>query len=128
MAVIEGMKGVLDALDNVARAMEAKRARTLTRIGSIVKSAAVKNAPVDTGNLRASAYTELTDHGTVVIGFTAAYAAAVHEKIEVNRGVPRTSGTKRGFYWSGGGPKFLSRAVEQNVERIKQELEDGMRV
>ena len=123
--IIEGLKQVQDALAKYLEEQARQRAAAFTRIAAIIKTDAVKNAPIDTGNLRGSAYSE-ADSNHAEIGFSASYAAYVHEQMEVNRGEPRTSGTGKGRYWDGGGPKFLSRAVQKNFNRITEELKKGM--
>lgn len=89
--------------------------RTRTRAGVmsallVVKRDSVKMTPVDTGNLRASCYTDifLTVKGVVgEIGYTAYYAPYVHEIDKKYR--------KSGTSW-----KFLEKALIQNKEKIIQ--------
>lgn len=76
--------------------------------------------PVDLGNLRASwvANPVHTPKGpTVLIGFTANYAVAVHEK-------------KKKHKWSrpGSGPKFLEKALERNHDKILQTIRNHARI
>lgn len=88
----------------------------------IVQGAAQRNVPVEYGNLRASAYVQRRSADfKVEVGFTSAYALFVHENMEVNKGKPRSSGL--GTYWNPGGPKFLERAVNDNVRRITDLIE-----
>jgi hypothetical protein len=97
-----------------------------------VKLEAQKRVPVDEGNLKGSAYTNIQKgpRGLVgEIGFTAKYAAAVHEKEIVNRGVKRKDrkirGVKvkgKGKYWdpSTSTNKFLEKAFDENRSEIIQ--------
>lgn len=122
---IKGISEVLKALRDVRTQMAMARRAALTKIGVIIKADAVRKAPVDTGNLRNSAYYEV-ENDKVRIGFSAAYAAFVHENVEEKlRGQPRTSGSKKGNYWDSGGSKFLENAVKENQDRIMQELKKG---
>lgn len=78
----------------------------------LVRRESQKICPVDTGNLRGSAYTEVYDNlrkgPGAEIGYTAYYAPYVHE-------MPEDFNFKR----PGSGPKFLERALLENTERIK---------
>lgn len=126
-----GVKGANEVLTNL-RQLEAKkrnaRRKALTRIGLKVKADSISLTPVDTGNLRQSAYTEVDRDVKVTIGYTAAYAPFVHEAMEKLRGAPRTSGTGKGFYWDGGENKFLDKAVKRNAKFIMDELAKAMKV
>lgn len=56
--------------------------REVTRIGRLVSNQAKRNAPVDTGRLRADIDSVVTERGGVVtarVGTGVEYAAAVHE-------------------------------------------------
>ena len=62
-----------------------------------------------TAQMRARGTASEKDSGSVIVGFTAAYALFVHENMEMKlKGQPRTGG--RGNYWDPqgiAGPKFL---------------------
>lgn len=81
--------------------------------GLKVQRLSQQRVPVDTGNLRASAYTQRSPDVqlAVEVGYTAAYALFVHENVgQVLAGQPRASG--RGVYWGPHGqPKFLESAL-----------------
>lgn len=122
---IQGITELLRSLRDIQAQMAMARRAALTKIGVIIKADAVRKAPVDTGNLRNSAYYEV-ENDKVRIGFSAAYAAFVHENIEEKlRGQPRSGGTGRGNYWDSGGSKFLENAVKENQDRIIEELKKG---
>jgi hypothetical protein len=88
-----------------------------------IRGRAVSNAPVKTGRLRASAYTNFKPLSGE-IGFNASYAAAVHDGSKAHIIRARGSGF---LYWKGAGHPvkqvnhpgyrgnpFLKRAVEQS--------------
>lgn len=107
------IKGLNEIRRNFKRAqqkVDLNKRQALTRIGFIVKADAVRNAPVDTGNLRNSAYSEVMED-SVQVGFTADYAIFVHENLEA--------------HFNRGGPKFLERAIAKNRDRILDELRRG---
>jgi hypothetical protein len=87
----------------------------------MVQGKAQENTPVEYGNLRGSAYTNKIPKGAEV-GFSAEYAIYVHENLEQKlKGEPRPSGL--GTYWNPGGPKFLERAVTENLDEISDLVE-----
>lgn len=93
--------------------------RGLHKGGLIVQRQAQQWVPVDTGNLRGSAFTRVV--GThVEVGFSANYAIYVHENMEQKlKGQPRASG--RGVYWGPDGrPKFLEAAWKAKREEFMQ--------
>lgn len=89
---------------------------------AITTGGAIANtyAPVEYGFLRGSQYRKIQLSGTAYIGavgYTADYAAAVHDAKGTLKGKPRPSG--RGTYWSPSGePKFLSSAFDDNRQDI----------
>ena len=99
---------------------------------SIIGGYATLMTPVDTSNLINSQYRIVKNTGTKVIaaiGYTARYAAAVHEKPGTLRGagVMRPSG--RGNYWDPDAePQFLSKAGDDNLSEIDQAVERAMKI
>jgi hypothetical protein len=89
---------------------------------AFVKVEAQQRVPVDEGNLKASAYTDVKKtKGAVggIVGFTANYAAAVHEKPMTLKGQKRKG--SKGNYWDPQGKatnKFLEKAVDENKTNI----------
>lgn len=82
----------------------------------IVRRDSVKLTPVDTGNLRNSAFTEVEEEGgqiSGVIGYTADYAAEVHET---------DKNYKRGQW------KFLETALAQNHDAILRAIAEEVRL
>lgn len=80
--VVETMIGRLFTKKNeIARGME----RGLMKAGLFLQRESQKIVPVDTGNLKNSAYTRKTGSGfstTVNVGYTAEYAIYVHENLD----------------------------------------------
>lgn len=122
----------LRALHEQGKKQEAALGRGLKKAGLFLQRESQKVVPVDFGNLKASAYTRSV--GTlpapeVIVGYTAAYAAFVHENVaEVLKGQPRPKPHK-GLYWgpAGAGSKFLEKPVRQNVKKINQIVADEVK-
>lgn len=125
------------SLDSFKSRTLSKSIDALMQVGHFVKDESNALAPVDTGMLRNSAYVEMEDDRTVQVGYTAEYAAAVHEmttqklkgKPRADFGVTREGvgfggGTGRGTYWETGEPKFLEKAIKKTSEinRIFQKV------
>lgn len=105
---VKGLSEIKAALVKVKQEQDKKKRKALTRIGVIVKGDSVKMTPVDTSNLRGSAYMDIESNDKVIVGYTAAYAPFVHEDLE-SRHVK-------------GEAKFLEKAAKQNGQRILEEL------
>ncbi len=100
--------------------------------------------PVDTGNLVNSRFIAVTDtpkgyRGRA--GFTASYAAAVHEMSGKLKGQPREhfgktqagaefgGGTGNGTYWAPQGePQFLRKGFEDNLDEIRKVVKQAMKL
>lgn len=95
---------------------------------SIVAGYASLETPVDTSNLINSQYRSVRKSNlrvVGVIGYTAAYAAAVHDAKGTLSGQPRPSG--RGSYWAPNGePGFLVRAGDDHKHEIDRAVEKAM--
>jgi hypothetical protein len=109
----------------------------LIKAGAVIKAHAVNNAPIDTGNLRASHYlywrgatvqvpnfrgddsadlreamsAELSAAQAQVVDFMVRVGSGAHYALWVHEGNPA-------YNWNSGGPKFLQRAMESNKSRI----------
>lgn len=129
------MKGLDDVMENLAAAtldIEGKTMQGAYSAGLFIQRESQKRAPVDTGNLKGSAYTRRTPSGnSVEVGYTAAYAASVHEMVgqklkgeaRADFGTTRAGqgfggGTGKGRYWDSGQPKFLQSAIQDNFDKI----------
>lgn len=119
--------------------------RTLTELLITAQGFATLMTPADTGNLRNSQYRIVRAYGGGVkgqIGYTAKYAAAVHNAPGKLKGKPRADfgrtregvgfggGTGVGNYWDPfGEPKFLEKAFEgSNLQAIDAVVRRGMRL
>lgn len=105
-------------IPQIRKNLRARQARTMLRTAAGIKAVGLflqresqRLVPVDTGNLKASAFTRASGTGpnfNVTVGYTAAYALFVHEAVEMKlKGKPRTT---RGRYWDPQGrgqAKFL---------------------
>lgn len=119
MAVKKGLKGVDVVLNNLSkeiRGIENRSASGLAAAALVIEADAIKETPVDTGNLRGSSYTEVIEMENgpgAIIGYTAAYAPFVHE-IDKNYTV--------------GNWKFLQNALIRNEARVLRIIQRSARV
>lgn len=118
---VKGVNEILKNLNRVIQQTEGNTRKGLSKVGLFVKAEAVERAPVDYGVLRQSAFTQVSPLSfkgfpVVTIGFTAKYAAYVHEMPMKLKGQPRSG--NRGVYWQGGENKFLEKAVKLNIREI----------
>ena len=128
------IKGMAQVRKNIRQqltlAIPSDAERAMHIATSIIGGYATLMTPVDTSNLINSQYRIVKNTGTKVvaaIGYTAKYAAAVHEKPGTLRGagVPRASG--RGNYWDPSGePRFLSKAGDENLAEIDNAIRRAM--
>ena len=110
MARVEGVETVLRNINRELNDIKGKTIAGLWEAGLQVEREAKLKAPVDTGNLKGSGYTRRMSDG-VEVGFTAKYAAWVHEMVDQKlKGNRRPSG---GNYWEVGEPKFLEKALRE---------------
>lgn len=89
--------------------------------GLLVERRSKVLVPVEYGNMRASGYTSWHESipDAVRVGYTAKYAAAVHEKVAmVLKGKPRPSG--KGVYW---GPKGSAKFLERPFRESKGDIQ-----
>ncbi len=122
---LEGLDDVLGRLNTEISGIKNRSLDGLFEAGLKIEAASNNRAPRDLGNLVGSSYTRKAQDGSlsVEVGYGAAYAAAVHENLEMKlKGEPRVSG--RGVYWGPKGEsKFLEKTVrlnEKNIIRIVQ--------
>lgn len=121
-----GIYGILVKLDKSLKATAAGAGAGLKEAGLFLQAESQKLAPVEFGNLRASAYTAAKKSGfdTVVeVGYTAAYAVFVHEAVAMKlRGLPRKpSPPHKGRYWD---PQGQARAkfLEEPLRRLSPQM------
>lgn len=134
MSTTKGLKEVQENLNKAISGIKGNVVAGLEVAGQYVKGEAQDLTPVDHGILRNSAFSKLVKTGSskasVVVGYTAEYAPAVHEAPMTLRGKPRGGfgrtksgesfggGSGKGNYWDGGENKFLEKAVTRNLSKI----------
>lgn len=118
--------------------------RALTVAATIGQAYATSLTPVDTGNLIGSMFRRMknSQHGwKCTIGYTAAYAAAVHNAKGTLKGQPRRhfgktkdgtefgGGTGKGNYWDPNAePKFLQKGFNDQRDEIDAAVRRAMRL
>ena len=122
MAFLEGLERVLENINREIDKKQKQHAAGLWAAGLLVQGRSQKRVPVEHGPLRASAYTRKEGQTAVVVGYSAAYALAVHENLEQKlKGKPRPSGL--GQYWGPSGePKFLERPFRESKKDILETI------
>lgn len=110
MIEINGVQNVQRALDDIAGRVNGELPRVLTDIGMDLLGKSKVLAPIDTGDLRGTGFTQLEDK-TVVIGFTTPYALKQHEDLTCNH--PK-----------GGQAKYLEQPLNQNRTRYINLIKD----
>ena len=132
---VKGLDATLKNLNRVIEQTEGNVRKGLSKAGLFIKAEAVERAPIDYGTLRGSAFSQISSisfsgQAFVKVGFTAKYAAWVHEMPMTLKGKPREDfgktregvsfggGSGKGVYWQGGENKFLEKAVKWNLKQI----------
>lgn len=128
---IKGMKQVQQRMQRqLTGVIPQKAERAVTVAASIIGGHATLMTPIDTSVLVNSQYrTITTKKGRVhaAIGYTARYAAAVHEASGRGKGKPRENGN--GLYWSPDGePKFLEKAGDNHKAEIDHAVYEAMKI
>ena len=131
MSKIKGYKKVRIGLENALKKKIPQNAERAAHVaGSIIGGYASLMTPVDTSNLINSQYRTVTKDGKRVvaaIGYTAKYAAAVHNTTGKLKGKPRRTG--RGNYWDPDAePKFLEKAATENMDEINEAVMKAMKL
>lgn len=126
---LKGYKQVVANLQRVLLEEVPRRAESaMYEAGAIIGGYATLMTPIDTSFLVNSQYRQLSYKGKKVImtiGYTAKYAAAVHDKPGTLQGEPRRSG--RGNYWSPNGEsQFLEKAAENHTNEVDQAVRRNM--
>lgn len=125
-AWMEGLTAVTENFHRFQNQIGSGVERGIRKATMLLLKESRKLVPVDYGVLKASGYAEVKGKGfdaKGTVGYTAPYAAAVHEKVEMKlQGEPRPGG--RGFFWDPQGraqAKFLeapSRRFGADMRRI----------
>jgi hypothetical protein len=122
--IIGGADSVLKNLIREDRRVRGQMMRGLKKAGLTLQRESQRLVPVDTGNLKASAFVR-EDGDSVVVGYTASYALYVHEAVGmVLRGVPRSHG--KGRYWDPQG-RAQAKFLEEPARRLKPQLMEMIR-
>lgn len=129
---IKNIKKVTGNLNRKIKDIKNRSIKGLTVAALQIRKDSQLKTPVDEGNLRASAYTETSRTSTgarATIGYTAEYAAWVHEAPGTLKGKPRPkkagSNANRGFFWdpqNRAEPKFLQKAAFGNEKKILETI------
>lgn len=85
MAKVTGLQAVLGNLKRVKGDVANGVERGVVKAGLALQRASQKVVPVDTGNLKGSAFTKKEGTGfetDAIVGYTAGYAIFVHEDLE----------------------------------------------
>jgi hypothetical protein len=135
---VKGLKEVRVQLKKIFGDIKGPKAeKTLTEVLITAAGFAATMTPIDTSNLINSQYRKITAYGTRVvgaIGYTAAYAAAVHDApgTLLGKNVPRDKNDpSRGNVWDKDGePEFLRKAFEDSDARaaIDAVIKRGMTI
>lgn len=135
----KGLNEVLANLNKQIMNIENGTMEGILQAAMLIEGESVEMTPVDQGPLRASAFVD-SDRSTLTarIGYTAEYAAWVHEMPMKLKGQPRAhfgrtgnqskfgprqvvdfgGGSGRGRYWDSGENKFLEKAVKNNMGEV----------
>lgn len=122
MAFLKGLDRVLANLNREIKAIEGRSLQgMLLAVAEIRKDIDTVSplVPVDKGNLRASWFLEplmMPVGPAVIFGFSANYAAFVHELLGAN------------FQRPGAGPKFLQAHIRRTRERTLRIIRDNARI
>lgn len=100
-------------MQRLAASVPAAAEGALEELAQAILQDAIAQTPKDTGALAASAYQRTVAPGVVRLGYTAPYAAAVHERLDI----PHASG----------GAKFLERAIVEGHQHVAQGLTEAVR-
>lgn len=132
---MQGMSQVIGNLNAQVQAIQGRTQAGLLAATMYISAESTRRAPKDTGNLKASAYFRKVGDDGAEAGFTAAYAAAVHEmtaqKLKGQRrgnfgttraGVSFGGGSGKGRYWDNGQPKFLESVIREKEAEILQKI------
>jgi hypothetical protein len=103
------LQEVMTNLNREIKKIEGATLEGLVAAGQFVKAESVDITPAEFGNLRNSAGSKPIGPLSVAVYYTQSYAPYVHEMPEHNN-----------YTTPGTGPKFLERAVKENVPTILQ--------
>lgn len=103
---LEGLREVIGNLNTQVKKIKGRTIGGLLAGGLIIQGEAQRRTPVDTGNLKGSAYTRkaMDDEKAVEVGFGATYGIYVHENLNA--------------YHDNGEAKFLENAATEKADEV----------
>jgi hypothetical protein len=128
------------AEDTFTRALERRRKqferelkRRLTASAIVVQAKAMEYTPLDLGNLQNSQYREAVINNSITIGYTADYAAALHNRDFKPQPVGTTVWTKEGNRQKvaanmSAKPQFLADALEEKRPEVMRILSGAIQL
>ena len=123
---VKGFDKVVSNLKREVRRIKNRSGKGLIEAAIIVRRDMDKTPPlipIDTGNLRASWFTQLLNLPKgkgIIMGFSANYAAFVHENMEKEGKVT--------WRRPGAGPKFFQASLERNHDKILEAIRSNGQV
>ena len=120
MIKITGMAGVLSKLRKTKSRLNASISRGLVKGGQYLQRESEKIVPVMTGNLRGTAFTRRLSWDHVTVGYTASYAAFVHENLNAAHG--KTFNIKHAAEISRAGRMTTTKSGRQTFNPFKGKL------
>lgn len=127
---LKGLEEVASNLNKALNTIKGKTLKGLMKSANLIESKSNEKAPIDQGNLVGTSYAVQTSILSAEVGYTAEYAAAVHEMPMKLKGQPRKDfgktragklfggGSGNGTYWEVGENKYLEKAVKENTDKI----------
>ncbi len=82
MSILKGKESLLAHLAKHLEVVHSSALRAMYQEGLALQTASMEETPVDTGRLRASAYTKAAED-QITVGYGTDYALAVHERVDV---------------------------------------------
>lgn len=123
IASIEGLEAVITNMHRYKNQTASGVERGIRKACTRLLNESNEHVPVETGILKASGYIRITGKGfnaQGAVGYSAPYAAAVHEKVGmVLKGKPRPSGI--GVYWDPR-PKAHAKFLENAYKQLQPEM------
>lgn len=115
MPILEGLDKVINGLNNIAQIQRNKTMAGMLAAGNMILQRSQRRVPVHKGKLRASGYCRKEEETfSVVVGYSAKYARAVHENVEMKlKGQKRRGKGATGTYWTPGEAKFLEKPFRE---------------
>ncbi len=114
------------ALKQKRKQFERELKRRLTASAIVVQAKAMEYTPIEYGALQNSQYREAVKGNSITIGYTADYAAALHERDDWS---PRPVDQKDGPAWNPKAkPQFLTKALEEKRPEVMKILSGALQL